>query len=159
MNRPCKSLCKSYCRAVALGLGLITFWITGERIYQGFAQHAAVVELMQIDGCKVLYDGAKDLPLQTFEKSGRPSILHDLLGRCGSVTISMDRIEQVLPILKRLPFLRQCVVKKSMIDHRETRLVLKHLSEELAPVAIFLRFDISDLEPGFAERESNSKSR
>ena len=71
----------------------------------------------------------------------------------------MDRIEQVLPILKRLPFLRQCVVKKSMIDHRETRLVLKHLSEELAPVAIFLRFDISDLEPGFAERESNSKSR
>jgi hypothetical protein len=71
----------------------------------------------------------------------------------------MDRIEQVLPILKRLPFLRQCVVKKLMVDQRETRLVLKHLSEELAPVAIFLRFDISDLESNLAERESNSKSR
>jgi len=155
MNTPCKS----YCRAVALGLGLITFWITGERIYQGFAQHAAVIELMQIDGCKVLYDGAKDLPLQTFEKSGRPSLVHDLLGRCGSVTISMDRIEGVLPILKRLPFLRQCVVKKSMIDQSETRLVLKHLSEELAPVAIFLKYEISDLESNLAERETTSKSR
>ncbi|MFM2013356.1 MAG: hypothetical protein RLZZ396_2140, partial [Planctomycetota bacterium] len=138
MNTPCKSSCKSYCRATAIGLGLITVCITGERIYQGFAQHAAVIELMQIDGCKVLYDGAKDLPLHTFEKSGRPSLVHDLLGRCVSVTISLDRIERVLPTLKRLPFLRQCVVKKPMDDPRETRLVLKQLSEELAPVAIIL---------------------
>jgi hypothetical protein len=85
--------------------------------------------------------------------------VQDLMGRCGSVTISMDRIEGVLPILKRLPFLRQCVVKKSMIDQSETRLVLKHLSEELAPVAIFLKYEISDLESNLAERETTSKSR
>lgn len=104
---------------------------------------SSIGDLVQIPGCSVLYDGPKDLPLQRYEKEGWPWLGQDLVGRCGTAIIPLDKAEQAIEPLKRLPFLRQLVIHSQSDDSPNNEIILRTLRKELELERIQMKIDLS----------------
>lgn len=103
----------------------ISAW-TGLRTVRAWRQADEVLAIRAIEDCRVIYDGEFFFAEHHRESSGSgkkkwPEALlgKDLFHRAGTVRLPANRVDEALPHLKRLPYLRLVAVSTSDNDSRK----------------------------------------
>ena len=90
------------------------------RMHAALRQKEEVQAIRKVQGCQVAYDGQDVFELKFFDKipplppvTWTESLLgKDYVHRAGTVGVPAARVHEILPHLKRLPYLRRVVILK-----------------------------------------------
>ena len=99
--------------------GAICSW-TGLRVVRGWRQASEVLAIRTIEDCRVIYDGEfffaerhPDSCVSSTKKWPEALLGKDLFHRAGTVRLPAKRVDEAMPHLMRLPYLRLITVCKS----------------------------------------------
>jgi hypothetical protein len=129
---------------------------TGLRVARAWKQSREVLAIRTIEGCRVIYDGetffAKRHPESSISPSKKwPESLFgkDLFHRAGTVRLPANRVDEAMPHLKRLPYLRMVAVSRNeSISKEEVGVAIKRIGQAIPELEnIMVEFDFK-LESG-----------
>lgn len=134
---------------VVAGVGLI--W-PAIRMQRAWTQKEHVLAIRSIEGCQVAYDG-EDVFQPTFSNKVPPLppvtwteglFGKDFVHRAGTVGLPDTRVDEVVPHLQRLPYLRRVVVLKSDSSNDQVEAAAKRIEREVVGVeTVMLEFDFN----------------
>lgn len=128
-----------YAIVLLLLLTVAIFGWTGLRVLRAWEQAREVLAIRTIEDCQVVYDG-ETFSAERHRASSAPppetipeSLLgKDLFHRAGTVRLPADRVDEALPHLKRLPYLRLVVVARSNSKSKnDVEFAVKRIGEEI----------------------------
>ena len=127
-------------------------WL-GLRIVRAWKQEQEVLALRRIDGCQVAYDGEDVFVVKFFDKppplppvTWTEALLgKDFVHRAGTVGLPANRVDEVMPHLERLPYLRRVVVLKTDgSPEKEVEVAAKRIENTMPGVeTVMLEFDFN----------------
>jgi hypothetical protein len=105
--------------AVTMLIAIPAAWFA-VRMHAALRQKEEVQAIRKVQGCQVAYDGQDVFELKFFDKipplppvTWTESLLgKDYVHRAGTVGVPAARVHEILPHLKRLPYLRRVVILK-----------------------------------------------
>ena len=134
-----------------LFIALMSTWGVA-RYVRGWEQRKAIAALLAIEGCQVAYDGEYAFNKQTTREQANPTVSTGSLGRmligcsetvlgpdsvqrCGSVEFPSQKLAEVLPQLRAMPYLRRVILIEPMErteeEQRQIDLVKQTVRQEI----------------------------
>jgi hypothetical protein len=114
---------------------------TGLRVARARVQAQMVIAIESIANCQVVYDGEdffveRQQATSELRTESWPEALlgKDLFHRVGTVRLPVDRVEESLPYMTRLPYLRMVHVMKNNSSDKEKDLAIRRIRDEVPGV-------------------------
>lgn len=129
---------------VVMVLASITLSWFATRLHKARRQQEAVREILKIEGCEVAYDG-EDVYSPDLHFGKRPPLPpvswseslfgKDFVHRAGTVGLPAARVDEVIPQLQRLPYLRRVIVlKKGDCDDQQLEAAAEKIEHDVPSV-------------------------